>query len=262
MYKDNIKVNMKLILFDVDGTLTESRKKIDNKMIDILQQLKAKEDIDIGFVGGSDLNKQIEQLDEINFNLFKWRFSENGIIAYEDNKCINQNSFVNTLGRNHFNKFINICLLNLSKIDCPTKTGTFIEYRSGMLNICPVGRACSQIEREQFEAYDNENNVRKYLIENINKEWNEYLYENNLEDTLPKIKFSIGGQISIDVFPEGWDKTYCLQFVEDKYDEIYFFGDKTNLGGNDYEIYNDNRVKGNHVNNYLETINIINNLFL
>ena len=26
---------------------------------------------------------------------------------------------------------------------------------------------------------------------------------------------------------QGWDKTYCLQFVEDDFDHIHFFGDKT-----------------------------------
>ncbi|XP_030875839.1 phosphomannomutase 2 isoform X2 [Leptonychotes weddellii] len=42
------------------------------------------------------------------------------------------------------------------------------------------------------------------------------------------VTFSIGGQISIDVFPEGWDKRYCLRHVEnDGYKTIYFFGDKT-----------------------------------
>ena len=38
----------------------------------------------------------------------------------------------------------------------------------------------------------------------------------------------LGGQISMDAFPTGWDKRYCLQFVEeDKYETIHFFGDKT-----------------------------------
>ena len=42
------------------------------------------------------------------------------------------------------------------------------------------------------------------------------------------LTFSIGGQISFDIFPDGWDKTYCLQFVEaDGFEEIHFFGDKT-----------------------------------
>ena len=32
--------------------------------------------------------------------------------------------------------------------------GTFIEFRTGMLNISPVGRNCSQEERDAFEVYD------------------------------------------------------------------------------------------------------------
>lgn len=42
------------------------------------------------------------------------------------------------------------------------------------------------------------------------------------------LTFSIGGQISFDIFPNGWDKTYALKLVEDeKFEEIHFFGDKT-----------------------------------
>lgn len=39
--------------------------------------------------------------------------------------------------------------------------------------------------------------------------------------------YSIGGQISFDVFPSGWDKTFCLNYLpEAEFDEIHFFGDK------------------------------------
>lgn len=42
------------------------------------------------------------------------------------------------------------------------------------------------------------------------------------------LTYSIGGQISFDVFPKGWDKTYCLRHVEDEgFEEIHFIGDKT-----------------------------------
>jgi phosphomannomutase len=42
------------------------------------------------------------------------------------------------------------------------------------------------------------------------------------------LTYSIGGQISIDIFPKGWDKTYALGIVADEqFDEIHFFGDKT-----------------------------------
>lgn len=42
------------------------------------------------------------------------------------------------------------------------------------------------------------------------------------------LTFSIGGQISFDAFPHGWDKTYALRHVENEgFEEIHFFGDKT-----------------------------------
>ena len=37
-----------------------------------------------------------------------------------------------------------------------------------------------------------------------------------------------GGQISFDVFPIGWDKTFCLRLIDlSQFKEIHFFGDKT-----------------------------------
>jgi phosphomannomutase len=113
----------------------------------------------------------------------------------------------------------------LADIDIPIKRGTFIEYRTGMLNISPIGRNCSQSERDDFEKYDHEHKIReKFILA--------------LKEKFPDIglTYSIGGQISFDAFPNGWNKTYCLQFLSD-YDEIYFFGDKTFAGGNDHEIY-------------------------
>ena len=32
--------------------------------------------------------------------------------------------------------------------------GTFVEFRSGLINICPVGRSCTQAERDAFWVYD------------------------------------------------------------------------------------------------------------
>lgn len=93
--------------------------------------------------------------------------------------------------------------------------GTFIEFRSGMINVCPVGRNCSQEERNAFGEYDKVHHIRETMVEALKKEF-------------PDMNFVylIGGQISFDVVPKGWDKTYCLQFLTD-YDEIHFFGDKT-----------------------------------
>jgi len=81
--------------------------------------------------------------------------------------------------------------------------------------------------------------------------------------------YSIGGQISFDVFPRGWDKTYCLQHVENEvnmpdgvqYTTIHFFGDKTFKGGNDYEMYTDSRVIGHSVTSPEDTAAELQKLF-
>ena len=42
------------------------------------------------------------------------------------------------------------------------------------------------------------------------------------------LQFSTSGQIGIDIFPIGWDKTFCLQYIEkDGLGTIHFFGDST-----------------------------------
>ena len=52
------------------------------------------------------------------------------------------------------------------------------------------------------------------------------------------LQFSIGGQISFDVFPIGWDKTYCLKHIDmSNIKKIYFFGDKTKKVGFSFVIY-------------------------
>jgi len=84
-----------------------------------------------------------------------------------------------------------------------------------MINISPIGRNCSREERNDFEAFDKVSNVRKTFVEALKKEF--------ADDGL---RFSIGGQISFDCFPEGWDKSFCLKFIEGKYDEVHFWGDK------------------------------------
>ena len=49
-----------LVLFDVDGTLTPARLTVSDEVRSTLSKLRNK--CCIGFVGGSDLSKQLEQL--------------------------------------------------------------------------------------------------------------------------------------------------------------------------------------------------------
>lgn len=51
-----------------------------------------------------------------------------------------------------------------------------------MFNICPVGRNCSQDERNAFEVYDKEHNIRKTFVTKLEEEMKDM-----------NLKFSIGG---------------------------------------------------------------------
>eukprot|EP00002_Diphylleia_rotans_P028813 TRINITY_DN5826_c0_g1_i1.p1 TRINITY_DN5826_c0_g1~~TRINITY_DN5826_c0_g1_i1.p1 ORF type:complete len:216 (+),score=61.71 TRINITY_DN5826_c0_g1_i1:59-706(+) len=204
-----------LVLFDVDGTLTEARKTITPEMKAFLKELR--NHVSIGVVGGSDLAKQKEQLGEDALEYFDYNFPENGVVAFKSGVAQPTESIGTFLGEERLKKFINFSLRAIAELDIPKKRGTFIEYRTGMINLSPIGRNCTYDERLEYYAYDLEHNIRPKLIQKLEQEFSDY-----------GLKYSIGGQISIDIFPIGWDKTYCLRHVKDAgYKEIHFFGDKT-----------------------------------
>uniref|UniRef100_A0A7S3RUK4 Phosphomannomutase n=1 Tax=Emiliania huxleyi TaxID=2903 RepID=A0A7S3RUK4_EMIHU len=223
-----------LALFDVDGTLTEPRKTVSPETLSFLATLREK--IAIGVVGGSDLVKQKEQLGD-SPSLFDWCFAENGLLAHKDGVVIGQTSLVQHLGEENLKRLINWVLAYFAQLDIPVKRGTFVEFRQGMLNVSPIGRNCSREERNEFEKFDLANKVRETMVARMKEEFADL-----------KLTFSIGGQISFDVFPEGWDKTFCLQYLPHAdFDEIHFFGDKTFVGGNDYEIFTSPRTVGHSI---------------
>lgn len=86
----NIHINMSgksiLCLFDVDGTLTQSRKDITPQMKSFLLKdvaPKAK----LALVGGSDYNKISEQMGGKDaLANFEYVFSENGLIVHKNNE--------------------------------------------------------------------------------------------------------------------------------------------------------------------------------
>lgn len=231
-----------LLLFDVDNTLTISRGAITDEMKQRLKECSKY--YDLATVSGSDYPKLVEQIGD-SVNDLTWIFTENGLVTYKniESKGITKyhsTNFVSTISEEEYKRLINASLRLLSEIDCPVKRGVFLELRTGLLNICPVGRSCSQEERDLFEIYDKEHKVRERIVDSLKREF-------------PECSFSIGGQISIDVFPKGWNKTYCLQFIQNEYSHIHFFGDKIIPGGNDYEIGIDNRVRPNPVNGWNDT---------
>lgn len=185
-------------------------------------------------------------------NQFDYIFPENGLVQIVNGVEVGKGSIQNHLGELTLQRFINFVLKYLSELELPIKRGTFLEFRNGMMNICPIGRQCTREERNMFHAYDNEHHIRKKMIEVLKKEFH------NVDLT-----YSIGGQISFDVFPNGWDKTYCLRHVTKgtHFKEIHFFGDKTELGGNDHEIYNDPQTIGHKVSSPNDTMKLLKEMY-
>jgi phosphomannomutase len=137
----------------------------------------------------------------------------------------------------------------IADLDIPIKRGTFVEFRNGMINVSPIGRNASIEERNDYQKFDIEHDIRPTMVK-------------KLKETFPDfgLTYSIGGQISFDVFPTGWDKTFCLNHLAEEkgrsgivYDKIHFFGDKAYPGGNDWEIYSDDRTIGHKVKNPEDT---------
>jgi len=229
----------------VDGTLTVPRNKITPEFSAFLKEVRKV--CPLGIVGGSDLAKQREQLGDDVLDNFDYVFSENGLVAYKGGNLIAKASLRTHLGDEKIKAFVNYTLRMIADLDIPVKRGTFIEFRNGMFNVSPIGRNCSQEERDEFERYDKLHNIRTKMVAELREKFADY-----------NLTFSIGGQISFDVFPAGWDKTYCLQFLKaDGFDDIRFFGDKTQEGGNDYEIYVHPDTKGYSVKSPDDTRQII-----
>ncbi|XP_029367711.1 phosphomannomutase 2 isoform X2 [Echeneis naucrates] len=218
-------------------------------MADFLNHLRKR--VHIGVVGGSDLSKIKEQMGDDVIHKVDYVFAENGLVAYKNGKLLSVQSIQAQMGEELLQDLINFCLNYMAQIKLPKKRGTFIEFRNGMLNVSPVGRSCTQEERREFYELDQRERIRERFVAVLQEQFRG-----------KGLSFSIGGQISFDVFPEGWDKRYCLGFVEkDQFSTIHFFGDKTKPGGNDYEIFCDPRTIGHEVSCPEETRQLCEQLF-
>ena len=236
-------IRTRLLLFDIDGTLCPPMGILPNSTEALLRELRKQVGVNVGVVGGSDRPKAIRQLGlDVLYNVMDHSFHENGCTYYQYGKLVCQDMLEDYVSPSRLNEFVKYTLKLVSETDSPWLTGTFIERRSCMLNISPVGRACSAQQRKAFFEWDQKTGCRAKLVKKLKQKFSD----------LP-LDYAIGGQISIDVFPRGLNKTHCLHHVIGLYDEIHFFGDQVGKGGNDHEIYADPRVIGHKTSGFEET---------
>ena len=153
-------------------TTANTHKPAGPEMLQLLSQLRHK--VAIGFVGGSDLAKQQEQLGTQSIpvtTMFDFCFSENGLTAYRMGVPLASHSFIKWIGEDSYKRFVRFVLHYIADLDIPIKRGTFVEFRNGMVNVSPIGRNATVQERNEYQKYDLQHKIRETFIEALKKEF-------------------------------------------------------------------------------------------
>lgn len=259
-----------IVLFDVDGTLTVPGQLIEPEMLETLAALRAK-GYTTGIVGAADFEKIQKQLGGDVHDKVDMVFAESGVHAFRGGKLIHQMSIQDALGPERWAAFeTGLETMLLAEKDAREKVlekvrpgavlaerETFLEKRPCTINVTPIGRnpGLTKDERYTCDKEDKQDGLRVRIVDAIHKDFG--------PETEYKLAANIGGQIGIDLGIVGWDKTFCLQFLDEKeFPTLHFFGDKTDPGGGDHELYEHPRSIGHSIVDWQNTMSECKSLFL
>lgn len=250
-------MNKKLLLFDVDGTICDSGKKITSHMANSISNL-IKSGCDIGIVGGGSFDKILYQLD--NQVVPEFIFSECGSVYHKFNSQKSQYELININNLRlepeyiQINQLVKTCLRYISEMEYLV-SGNFIDLRNGLIYVSLVGMSATDEERANFINLDTIHKFRKELIDTLISQ----AYELGIRD---KIDICLGGSVGIAIYPAKWNKVQVLDWINHgEYDNIYYFGDKYLTDGNDYLLINHPNITGCPVDSLEQTMNILNKLY-
>ncbi len=229
----------KVVLFDMDGTLTAARSKMDYPILAALRKLQDL-DFEIGIVTGSSM-KYIKEQCTVMFDDFNFDHKKVHYFPCNGTKYVMLNSntedvvydmlMEKEIGKEKYREIIYRLVENQLRIkrklygkDIPL-TGNFIDCRGSMINWCPIGRNANHDDRSRWKVLDEKYKIRESLLDSY---FRSPVYEN--------IAVKLGGSTSFDIYPEGWDKSLVLRSFN-LGDDIWFVGDKCRQHGNDKEIY-------------------------
>jgi phosphomannomutase len=231
-----MKILPSAFLFDMDGTLTDARQPVTEDVIETLRKISP--GIKKYLVTGSDFSKVEEQMGSDNLlNLFEGLYTCNGTRVWNCNldmddetgvvepELIHKVSLTDYYSESDINHIINVLLETAYKTHTKIKTGTFVEWRDSQINFSVVGRNCTSTQRENYVKWDKKSGERKKIINQLREQFQGW-----------GLSFRLGGQISIDITREGWDKSYAFNNMKESPDQCIFFGDKICKDGNDFDI--------------------------
>ena len=206
---------MKKFIFDIDGTLTPSRGKIDPEFLQEMLYFAGTNDVYL--VTGSDREKTLEQVGLDLYNSCKRVYNCSGSDVYEGDKNVYRSEWELPWD---VERFLND---ELDYSSFPLRNGNHIERRPGGVNFSILGRDKDPfLGRQEYMRWDKDTDERAVIAD-------------RLRDSFPGLSVALGGQTGIDIGPYGSDKSQILRdFSED--DELHFFGDRMESGGNDYSL--------------------------
>ena len=201
-----------MYIFDVDGTLTPSRGKMDSKFSAWFENFATRNAV--YFVTGSDRPKTIEQLGNSIYSLAIRVYNCSGNDVWEQQ----QNTYTSSWALpGHARTYLEN---KLKESKFPLRTGQHIEERPGLVNFSILGRGATLNDRMMYVDWDLKHNERNSIVEE---------FRQNFGLTL---EISAGGETGMDIYPCGANKS---QIIKDFENEIFlnFFGDRMDKHGND-----------------------------
>ena len=216
-----------LLIFDIDGTIAESGEMIDKSIYDLLLKIDRNK-FELALCGGGIYDKIQYQIKDLQFEHI---FSECGSVYHkrirENYERQYEHLLVNHKLFPYFHFFLKKSLHFISEILEGT-SGYFIDIRHGLIYISLVGLQADK--REKFYEKDVKFHYREKLLKELIKISKREGIDNELSITL-------GGSTGIAIFPKEWSKVQIFNSISPKdYKNIYYFGDKYEENGNDYEL--------------------------
>ena len=211
----------KVYIFDVDGTLTPSRLPMTEEFLEFFNDWSKINTFYL--VTGSDIDKTKQQVPDFILERTEALFTCCGNEMWIGEEQKYRKEFKPS---RKLKKLLGTILSNSSY---PHHYGNHIEDRETMLNFSIVGRNCTQEQREEYHKWDKENGEREII-------------SNAIKEKFPDLDAVIGGQISIDIYPKGRDKSQVLEHIEKRHETVFdfpkiiFIGDGIENKGNDYAL--------------------------
>ena len=215
----------KLIVYDLDGTLAESKSSLDKEMSALLYNLLGI--VKVAVISGGDWPQFEKQLlsnlphDERLKNLSLlptcgtkfFQFNKDWIKIYSEDFTVEEKEKITK----SLNKAIEEAGFNVEKV-----WGETIEDRGSQITYSALGQQAPLEDKEKWDS----DFIKRKKIKSI------------LDTFIPEFSVRLGGSTSIDVTKQGIDKAYGIRKLRDilsiSLREMIFIGDALFPGGNDY----------------------------